>query len=241
MCRPCRLPGPHLLLPHARLSHLAHPTGPPSARQALDLVWGATPPRLLAQAVQHGIVARVKQLPDLSPLRHLAALNLADNNLVEVGGLVGGWVGWCVGVPEARAGAELLIAGQHSPPNCRPRRPQPVPWPPTASLVLLCFVILPQVPPWLLKMTGLEVVDFSGNFFLECKQPLNQLQAFKRLRCAWWAERLPYAVLQCLAYAVGLQACITLAHPLCVARRWLDLRAVHVEAETSKYWSPAKW
>lgn len=115
VCRPCRLPGPHLLLPHARLSHLAHPTGPPSARQALDLVWGATPPRLLAQAVQHGIVARVKQLPDLSPLRHLAALNLADNNLVEVGGLVGGWVGWCVGVPEARACAELLIAAPGGP------------------------------------------------------------------------------------------------------------------------------
>lgn len=51
----------------------------------MDLVWGATPPRLLSQAQQHGIVARVKQLPDLSPLQRLAALNLADNNLVEVG------------------------------------------------------------------------------------------------------------------------------------------------------------
>ncbi|KAI7842300.1 hypothetical protein COHA_003941 [Chlorella ohadii] len=109
--------------------------------QAMDLVWGATPPRLLTQAQQHGIVARVKQLPDLSPLRRLAALNLADNNLMEV-------------------------------------------------------------PPWLLKMAGLEVVDVSGNFFLECKQPLTQLQTFKRLR-------------------------------------WLDLRAVHVEAD-STYWSPDK-
>lgn len=96
------------------------------------------------------------------------------------------------------------------------------------------------MPPWLLKMTGLEVVDFSGNFFLECKQPLNQLQAFKRLRCARWGDSVPNAVLQCLPYAAGMQPCITLAHPL-VARRWLDLRAVHVEAETSKYWSPAKW
>jgi hypothetical protein len=109
--------------------------------QAMDLVWGAAPPRLLTQAQQHGIVARVKQLPDLSPLRRLAALNLADNNLAEV-------------------------------------------------------------PPWLLKMSGLEVLDLSGNFFLECQQPLNQLQTFKRLR-------------------------------------WLDMRAVHVEADTS-YWSPPK-
>lgn len=36
----------------------------------------------------------------------------------------------------------------------------------------------------MLKMAGLEVVDLSGNFFLECKQPLTQLQTFKRLRCA---------------------------------------------------------
>lgn len=110
--------------------------------QAMDLVWGAAPPRLLAQAQALGIVARVKQLPDLSTLRRLAALNLADNNLAEL-------------------------------------------------------------PAWLLKMTGLEVLDLSGNFFLECQHPLNQLQTFKRLR-------------------------------------WLDLRAVHVEASTTRHWSPPK-
>lgn len=67
----------------------------------MDLVCGPTPERLLQQAAQHGVVARVKQLPDLSPLSRLAALNLADNNL-------------------------------------------------------LCL------PPWLLKMAGLEVLDLSG-------------------------------------------------------------------------------
>lgn len=41
-----------------------------------------------------------------------------------------------------------------------------------------------QLPAWLLKMTGLEVLDLSGNFFLECQHPLNQLQTFKHLRCA---------------------------------------------------------
>lgn len=53
--------------------------------QAMDLVCGATPERLLSQAAQHGVVARVKQLPDVSPLTGLRALNLADNNLLQVG------------------------------------------------------------------------------------------------------------------------------------------------------------
>lgn len=42
----------------------------------MDLVCGATPPRLVAQAAQHGVVARAKALPDLSPLTRLRALNL---------------------------------------------------------------------------------------------------------------------------------------------------------------------
>jgi hypothetical protein len=51
------------------------------ALQALDLVCDAAPPRLLAQAAQHGVMARVRLAPDLSPLTRLRALNLADNNL----------------------------------------------------------------------------------------------------------------------------------------------------------------
>ena len=72
--------------------------------QAMDLVWdGIVPPRLLAQAEQHGLAPRAKPLPlDLAQrLPALTALNLSDNNLV-------------------------------------------------------------QVPPFLLKMTGLEVLDLSG-------------------------------------------------------------------------------
>ena len=45
---------------------------------------GRTPQRLLAQAAQLGVVARAKPLPDLSRLSRLTALNLADNNLMEV-------------------------------------------------------------------------------------------------------------------------------------------------------------
>jgi hypothetical protein len=44
-------------------------------------VCDAAPPRLLAQAAQHGVMARVRLAPDLSPLTRLRALNLADNNL----------------------------------------------------------------------------------------------------------------------------------------------------------------
>lgn len=92
------------------------------ALQAMDLVCGGTPQRLLQQAATHGVVARVKRLPDLSCLKErLTALNLADNNLVEV-------------------------------------------------------------PPGVLKLTGLEVLDLSGNFYLEAPQPLTPLLAFSRLR-----------------------------------------------------------
>lgn len=54
-------------------------------RQAMDLVSGSAPQRLMQQAAAHGVVPRVKSLPDLSHMTNLTALNLADNNLHEVG------------------------------------------------------------------------------------------------------------------------------------------------------------
>ena len=80
--------------------------------QAQDLVTGPTPQRLLAQAAQLGVAARAKPLPDLSRLTRLTALNMADNNLLEV-------------------------------------------------------------PPCLLKLTGLEVLDLSGALHYE---PARQTQ-----------------------------------------------------------------
>lgn len=51
----------------------------------MDLVCGAAPTRLLMQAAAEGMAARVKQLPDLSPLAgRLTALSLADNNFERV-------------------------------------------------------------------------------------------------------------------------------------------------------------
>lgn len=51
-----------------------------------------------------------------------------------------------------------------------------------------------ELPASLFKLTGLEVLDLSGNFFLELSAPLAQLHAFTRLRCArrsaWPAFRL---------------------------------------------------
>ncbi|KAL4445740.1 hypothetical protein ABPG77_008939 [Micractinium sp. CCAP 211/92] len=91
------------------------------ALQAMDLVSGGTPPRLVQQASAHGMVPRAKLMPDLSHMARLTALNLADNNLIEV-------------------------------------------------------------PPCILKLTGLEVLDLSGNFFLEFPQAPTPLHAFSRLR-----------------------------------------------------------
>lgn len=152
------------------------------ALQALDLVAGAAPPRLLAQAAAQGLVPRTSQLPDLSPLGRLRALNLADNNL----------------------GA---------------------------------------LPPCLLKLTALEVLDLSGNFFLEAPHPLTQLLAFKHLRCAplRLAPRKP-ARRPRPGHPASAQPTLHLPTPArCVLplRRHLDLRSVHVE-EGQKFWSPAK-
>ena len=86
------------------------------------------------------------------------------------------------------------------------------------------------------------MLDLSGNFFLECKQPLNQLQAFSRLR---WAARGGARISHQQGSQARAWAASCLHRPQAVCRRgrcrWLDLRAVHIEAETTKYWSPAKW
>ncbi|KAL4425880.1 hypothetical protein ABPG75_009896 [Micractinium tetrahymenae] len=93
------------------------------ALQAMDLVSGTAPPRLVQQATAHGLVPRVKPMPRLAHMTNLTALNLADNNLSEV-------------------------------------------------------------PPCIFKLTGLEVLDLSGNFYIEVKQAqaLTPLHSFSRLR-----------------------------------------------------------
>lgn len=90
--------------------------------------------------------------------------------MVDVGGWVGGWVAvWVVRLRVMMCSRTLALVPASRTNQPEPSFPLPLP--------------APQLPAWLLKMTGLEVLDLSGNFFLECQQPLNQLQTFKRLRC----------------------------------------------------------
>lgn len=56
------------------------------------------------------------------------------------------------------------------------------PAPKTAPPAKRAPPLSPQVPPALFKLKQLEVLDLSGNFFLEVKSPLAQLQGLGRLQ-----------------------------------------------------------
>jgi hypothetical protein len=131
----------------------------------MDLAAGGTPPRLLAEAAELGIAVRTRALPTLAqPLPGLTALNLADNNLGEVGR---GWGGRAGRGGQGCASRQCFLRVPARPPMHPAAPPHP---------------LLLQVQAWLVRLGGLEVVDLSGNFYLEARQPLTPLLALKRLR-----------------------------------------------------------
>ena len=140
---------------------------------------GPTPQRLLAQAAQLGVAARAKPLPDLSRLTRLTALNLADNNLLEVPPCLL----MLTGLQVLDLSGEMLRsatpgASLHAKPyaglleSCFPS--------------LLCAIsaavptayLSPPVPLLCMPCPA----PCAGNLFMEVAQPLTQLAAFSQLR-----------------------------------------------------------